>query len=197
VTTLDELLSGQEDEPARKPARNRADTLWWWLAKALLWSLAVALPIWAALRAGGLLVPYPLLVMLALVTRVMRALFRWIAVGPLPDTLLRPSAELVSADQVDIVHRDGLAMATRRWDTRLSFARLHGGKDQFARVVQPKLVELVDERLRLRHGILRPADPVRARAALGEPLWQLVTTPVAKNPSPREVARMITLMEEI
>ena len=197
MSTLDELLSVGDEEPGPEPVRRRTDTVWWWLAKALLWSLAVALPIWGILRLSGIAVPYPLLVMLSLVARTMRALLRWVGVRRLPDTLIRPSAELVSADQADVIRRDGLAMATRRWETRLSFVRQHGTKGEFARTVQPKLVELVDERLRLRHGLVRGADPARARAVLGEALWRFVTTPARKSPSPGEIAGLISLMEEI
>ena len=97
----------------------------------------------------------------------------------------------------DAATRDGLVTATTRWDNRLSWVRLQNDKGQFARSVQPRLIELVDERLRVRHGVVRVADPVRARALLGEQLWAFVTTPVPKNPTPRELAGLITLMEAL
>ena len=93
--------------------------------------------------------------------------------------------------------RDGLVTATSRWDNRLSWVKTHHDKGQFARTVQPRLVEIVDERLRVRHGVVRAADPAAARAVLGEQLWTFVTTPVPKNPTPREVAGLISLMERL
>ena len=135
--------------------------------------------------------------MVLLVGRVLRGALRWIDPRRLPDTLVRPSGELISEDQVDAATRDGLVTATTRWDNRLSWVRLQNDKGQFARSVQPRLIELVDERLRVRHGVVRGADPVRARALLGEQLWAFVTTPVPKNPTPRELAGLITLMEAL
>jgi hypothetical protein len=194
--TLDDLLSaGDEEEP--EPFHPRSDAVWWWLLKAALWSAALAFPIWALARSAGFGMPYLLLAMLLLVLRVMRGLMRWIDARPLPDSLIRPSAELVSADQAEASSRDGLVSATRRWETRLSFVRLHGDRTQFARSVQPKLVELIDERLRLRHGVVRTVDPERARALLGEPLWRFTTVPIRKNPSLRDLTEVIRLMEDI
>ena len=195
-TTLDDLLSAG-DEPEPEAARPATDTLWWWLLKAVLWSVLLALPIWYVARSAGFATPYPLVAMVLLVARVLRALLRWVAPQALPNTLIRPSAELISADQAEASKRDGLVMATRRWETRLSFSRLHGDRNQFARTVQPKLVELIDERLRLRHGLTRAGDPERARAVLGEPLWHFVTVPVRKNLSLRDVTELITLMEAL
>jgi hypothetical protein len=196
-TTLDELLSaGDESEP--EPSLPRPDAVWWWLAKAVLWSTVLAFPIWALARSTGFGVPYPLVAMLLLEVRVLRGVLRWVDARPLPDSLTRPSADLVSADQAEASHRDGLVMAMRRWETRLSFVRLHGDRGaQFARTAQPQLVELIDERLRLRHGVVRAADPERARSVLGEPLWRFVTAPVRKNLSIREVSELISLMEAL
>jgi hypothetical protein len=196
TTPLDDLLDyAEEPEPERAgPADER---LWWWLARAVLWSTVLALPAWAFFKLAGLDVPYPLIAMVLLVGRILRGLLRWIDPRRLPETLVRPSGELVSEDQVDAASRDGLLTATARWDNRLSWVRLQNDKGQFARSVQPRLVELIDARLRVRHGVVRGADPVRARALLGEQLWTFVTTPVPKNPSPRELAGLITLMEEL
>lgn len=197
MTTLDDLFESAAEEPEHeeRPAR---DTLWWWLAKAVLWSVVLALPFWAFFRLAGVDVPYALLAMVLFVARVLRALLRWVDPRPLPRTLVRPSAELVSTDQIEDSGRDGLVLATARWDNRLSWVRLQqNDRNQFARTVQPRLVEIIDERLRLAHGIVRAADPKAARAVLGEPLWQFVTAPVPKNLSPRELAGLISLMEGI
>jgi hypothetical protein len=205
MATLDDLLGFEEHGPEPEPpARSRTDTGWWWLLKAALLAAVVAVPVWGLFRLVSVAVPYPLIFMVFLVGRTLRTLLQWIAPQPLPDTMIRPSGELVSEDQAGGTTQDGLDLATGRWDTRLSWAGLHGtersrGRDasQFARTVQPKLVEIIDERLWLRHAVSRAVDPVRAQALLGEQLWGFVTQPVTKNPSPRDIAGLIALMEQI
>jgi hypothetical protein len=194
-TSLDDLLDhGEEPEPQRQPDQVR---LWWWGVRAVLLAAAAALVIWSFARVAGFDVPFALLFMLFLTGRIVRALLRWIEFRPLPATLVRPSDELISEDLAEAPERDGLALATSRWESRLSWVRLQSDKGQFARTVQPRIVEMVDERLRLRHGVLRSADPARARAILGEQLWAFVSAPISKNPSPRDLAGLITLMERI
>jgi len=197
VTTLDDLLGYEDEEPEPERTGGGFDSAWWWLAKVALVAAFAAFLVWGLLRLGGLSVPYVLIFMVSLVARILLRLLRWIDPRPLPRTLVRPSGELVSEDQANASHSDGLVMATARWDTRLSWVKLQQDKGQFARTVQPKLVEIIDERLRLRHGVIRTADPDRARAALGEPLWDFVTAPVTRNLTPREIAGLIALMEAI
>ena len=196
-TPLDDLLDSAHEEPEPEPTGRAAESLGWWLAKAVLWSTVLALPFWVFFHLAAFDVPYELIAMVLFVGRVLRALLRWIDPRPLPGTLIRPSAELVSEDQVEAASRDGLVTATSRWDNRLSWVKTHHDKGQFARTVQPRLVEIVDERLRVRHGVVRAADPAAARTVLGEQLWTFVTTPVPKNPTPREVAGLISLMENV
>jgi hypothetical protein len=205
MATLDDLLGFEEHEhEPEQPVRSRADTAWWWLLKAALLAAVVAVPVWGLFRLVSVDVPYPLIFMVFLVGRTLRALLQWIAPQPLPRTMMQPSVDLVSEDQAGGTAPDGLYLATARWDTRLSWTRLHGTDrsrggeaSQFARTVQPKLVEIIDERLWLRHAVSRSADPVRAQALLGEQLWGFVTQPVTKNPSPRDIAGLIALMEQI
>jgi hypothetical protein len=119
---------------------------------------------------------------------------RWVDPQPVPPGLRLP----VRADE-DNEGRpaDGLQLAVTRWDTRLSWVRLQNDPHQFARTVQPRLIQLIDERLRLRHGIVRSADPARARAILGDPLWTFMTTPVRAQVTPADLAALIRQMEEI
>jgi hypothetical protein len=198
MTTLDDLLGYDEaDREPEPPVRAGADATWWWLLKTVLLAAVVAVPVWGILRMMGLEVPYPLLLVMGVVGRALRSLLRFIAPRPLPLTLTRPSGELVSEDQAAGGAKDGLELAAGRWDNRLSWAKGHGDKGQFARTVQPKLVEIVDERLWLRHSVSRVSDPTRARTLLGEQLWQFVTQPVQKNMSPRDLAGLIALMEAL
>jgi hypothetical protein len=196
MTSLDDLLTYDESDENR-PSRSGVDALWWWLLKAALACAGGALPIWAFIRFLSLSVPYPLIFMILFCLWMLYSLVRWIGIRPLPATLVRSSSELVSADQADGTGQDGLYLATARWDTRLAWAKLQNDKGQFARTVQPRLAGIIDERLRQRHGVARSADPARARALLGEPLWMFVTVPAAKNLSPRELAGLIALMEAL
>jgi hypothetical protein len=87
---------------------------------------------------------------------------------------------------------DGVAEAVRRWDRRLGW----GEKDaqRFAVTVGRSLGELVDERLRQRHGITRATDPVRARHVVGERVWALLG-PLHRPPTPRQVMAALDEME--
>ncbi len=198
MNTLDDLLGYDEPEPEPEaPTRPAPDTLWWWLAKSVLIAAVVSAPVWGIFRLFSVDVPFPLLVMLVLVARTLRAFLGWIAPQPLPHTLMRPSVELVSEDQAGGTAQDGLYLATSRWDSRLSWVKVHGEKGQFARTVQPRLVEIIDERLWLRHRVSRTGDPDKARPIVGEQLWTFITEPVSRNMTPREVAGLIALMEQI
>jgi hypothetical protein len=196
MTSLDDLLTYDEPEPER-PGRSGSDALWWWLLKASGIAGALAAVAYGIIRLAGYSVPYLLLFMVFLCLIVLYGLLGWVRARPLPPTLVRASAELVSEDQEAGHGQDGLYLATARWDTRLAWVRLQHDKAQFARTVQPLLIGIIDERLRQRHGVLRSADPRRARALMGEQLWAFVTVPAAKNPSPRDVAGVIALMEEL
>jgi hypothetical protein len=75
---------------------------------------------------------------------------------------------------------DLLRSAVRRWEQRLEWS--DGDPDRFARIVRPVVAELVDERLRTRHGVTLESNPARARELLAQPLWQLLTDPTSPTP---------------
>jgi hypothetical protein len=195
VTTLDDLLSYEDDAPP-EPTRSRGTRRWWWLIRAVLVAAGAAAVAELILGAAGLSVPYPLLFLVLFVVQVLRRVLSWVAAPPLPRTLLRPASQPRAAETGG-GSSDGLYLATARWDTRLGWVKLQGDPHQFARTVQPQLVQIIDERLRLRHGVVRAADPARARALLGERLWTFASTPVGKDLSPRDLAALIGLMEAL
>ncbi|HEX5597442.1 MAG TPA: hypothetical protein VFX61_15700 [Micromonosporaceae bacterium] len=90
---------------------------------------------------------------------------------------------------------DGLRGEVNRWQRKLRWARKD--PDRFVRVVRPALAELVDERLRQRHGCTRASDPVRAKTLLGEPLWTLLTDSRTRSPSARQYAAILAKLEEL
>ena len=93
MTTLDDLLGYEEPEPEPElPARTGTDATWWWVVKTALIAAAVSGPVWFLLRAVGVDVPYPLLVMIGVVGRALRTLLRFVAPRPLP--VARPGSRL-------------------------------------------------------------------------------------------------------
>lgn len=90
---------------------------------------------------------------------------------------------------------DGLRGAVKRWETRLEWC--YPDESAYSRKVVPLLGEIVDERLRQRHGVTRASDPARARKLIGEPLWTFLAGPGRRPPAPRELANLIAWMERI
>src|SRR6185436_4289978 len=90
---------------------------------------------------------------------------------------------------------DSLRAAVRRWERNLG--RAHSDPDLYARNVLPVLAELADERLRLRHGITRAADPRRARELLGEPLWAALHDRGRRSAKPSELETYVNALERL
>ncbi len=191
MTSLDELLRYEEERPVP-----RTQTFGRWLAKVVGWSAVGGYLGYRLLRAFGLVIPYPLILFVLVGALLLRRTLTGVVADRLPPTLRRPAAEW-SRDERPGPYADGLYLATARWETRLAWMWPTSSPKQFARVVQPRLIEIIDERLRLRHGISRARAPERARAMLGEELWQLVTTPVRRPVPPRELVALIQRIEAL
>jgi hypothetical protein len=196
-SSIDELL-GYEEEPEPKPTSHRERPSRW-LIKSVLLSVIGGAVEYGLLRVGGAEIAYPFLVALTFTLVVVRRVVRDVAVAPVPETLRKPPpAPSAGGDGGGgWGERDGLRLAVTGWGTRLAWLHSRSDPRQFIRNVQPRLVQIVDERLRLRHGITLTGDPARARELLGEPLWAFVSTPVRKNPTPRELAALVNHMEDI
>jgi hypothetical protein len=82
-----------------------------------------------------------------------------------------------------------------RWERRLSVTS--EDPEWYARVVRDRLVTLVAERLRQRHGVRMTTEPDRARVILGDELYEFLTAPVSQPPGPAGLSRLITRTEEI
>jgi hypothetical protein len=191
-TSIQELLR-HEEEPLPEERRSRSTV--GWAIKTTLYAAALAGLIVLLLRLAGVGVPYLLAFTAMLALFVLRRLVRLVGAPP-PGRAAMVRRQ--PADDDGSYHwaaPDGLRSAVGRWETRLEWG--HDSPDRFARSIQPRLAEIADERLRMRHGISRTADPAPARAALGEPLWTFLHTPVTKPPSPREVAAVLARMEEL
>jgi len=75
---------------------------------------------------------------------------------------------------------DLLRSAVRRWEQHLEWSEKD--PDRFARVVRPMMTEMVDDRLRSRHGFTLGSNPDRARELLAPELWQLLSDPLTPPP---------------
>jgi hypothetical protein len=77
-----------------------------------------------------------------------------------------------------------------RWARRLSVTS--GDPEWFGRVARDRLAALVAERLWQRHGV-RHAGP----DLLGQELYEFLTAPITRTPTPAELDRLITRMEQL
>lgn len=182
--SIDELFSGGAEEPAvRPPSKSRTVVIRTVLVSGCLTGL-----LWAALRIGGLATPIPFLFLIAFAV----VLLLTFASGVRPPRPPRTAGRHVNTDDLAA---DGLLHVVKRWQNRLDWC--HADAAAFNRKIQPQLLELVDERLRQRHGVVRTREPQLAARIVGEPLTTFLTTPVRRPPSPRELALLIDQMEKI
>jgi hypothetical protein len=195
VTRLDDLLHYDEPEAPRPTSHRERPSRW--LALAVLLAAVVALIVYGVLRVFGLDLPYLLLFALLLTVQVVRRVLRDLAAVRVPAGLRRPLPGPAAAAEGGWGGRDGLNLAVSAWQSRLAWLHSRADPRQFVRTVQPRLVQIIDERLRRRHGFTAASDPRRARAVLGEPLWRFVTEPVTRNPTPRELAALVKHVEEL
>jgi hypothetical protein len=185
--SIDDLLSSPTDgaeQPASppRPRKLRALSL---VAFAAGWTTLG----FVTLRLKDLTMPLPLLFAVALTFVIVWRLAR----GLKPAHRSRQAGRYQSEDRADT--EDGLRLVINRWETLLDWS--HSDVARFHRKVHPRLAELVDERLRQRHGISRAADPERARTLLGDPLWTFLTVPARRPPPPRELDVIVNALERL
>ena len=187
-TPLDDLL--QPYEPDESPRVPRPLVTWLW--RAALLAVGVSAAVWVVLRTMGFAVPYPLLVVLTFTVAALRRTLAAVR-APAQPVLTTPPMPHDPDDGGGL--SDGLFLAVNRWDTRLAWT----DKDRtaFNATVLPRLTEIVDERLRLHHGVTRAGEPQRARELLGEPLWSLLHAPVGRYPTPTEFTAIVAEMETL
>ncbi|MEV0605117.1 hypothetical protein AB0I61_01910 [Polymorphospora rubra] len=186
MTSIDDLLQ-HEEEPARRSRRDRSG-LRRWLRTVAIAAACTAVTAFG-LRLFGLAVPlvavFAGFLALLVLRRVTAGLVPPAPVGP----PVRPDDGTYNWSA-----QDALQSAVSRWETAL--ARAQNDPERFNRVVLPALGELVDERLRQRHGFTRATDPERARALLTDPLWNLLNTPARRKPRPADIAAAVAQLEQ-
>jgi hypothetical protein len=183
--SIDELLRGAAEEDASQPRLDRAvarDLLKYAFAAAGLTAVG-----FVGLSGAKLAAPLWFLYAVSCAIVAVYAAVRRVR-PPLPS---RAAWRRHSAESPP----DGLRGAVKRWETRLEW--LYTDSSAYNHKVLPLLGEIVDERLRQRHGITRASDPARARKLVGEPLWTFLAGPGRRPPAPRELANLIAWMERI
>ncbi|MEV4201722.1 hypothetical protein [Micromonospora globbae] len=189
--SIDELLSFEEERP-RPDGRGRSG----WLGQALrslAAAAAVVVVVIVALRAVGLRVSLLVLIAGVVALFAVRRVVAALAPTPLPKP--RPPASAVEDGTWNWGAQDALRRAINGWEWPLEWSNTR--PERFSTVILPRLQELADERLRLRHGVTRESDPARARALLGERLWAFLETPPRRPPSPRDLAAIVAELEKI
>lgn len=185
MSLLDDMLGYDDEQRTGKrktPARR--------IAVALLVIAVGSLVINGILHLTGIGAPYILIVATVACLVILRGVIVALAVQPVPRTLRdRPQGASLPA-----VH-DGVRDQAARWESRLEWTK--GDVRRFGVVVQPAMVDLVDERLRLHHGVSRAAQPEQAYALMGRDLWNFVHEPPARSLNPKEMAALVAQMEAL
>ncbi len=188
MSSLDDLLE-YDDNPA---PRRRGTARVSWLTGAVIGSVILTVVLYFGLRfAVRIDVPVVLLFVFVFACLVLRRILSSIQVAPPVPT----SVPGHDGTQFDWDTPDGMYVASGRWATRLGASSREA--DRFTAIVTPPLTELVDERLRLRHGVDRRLEPERARQMIGEPLWTFLHGELRDNPSPHEMAAIVAAIESL
>ena len=208
---LDELF---EAAPAPKErARSRAFGLRWWLRRVIA-ALVVSGGVFVVLYVIRVGLPFLLIMVTALAVLVLHGALGQVHEHPLPPEVTGKGLEVTVEDRLysgrasgaggngpleglrhSVAPTDGVRYAINRWDDRLNWGERDG--ERFATIVLPRLADLIDERLRQRHGFTAKADPERARTILGEDVWQFMTQRTARAASARDVASILAKVEEL
>ncbi|PZG15465.1 hypothetical protein C1I95_19580 [Micromonospora craterilacus] len=189
--SIDDLLSFEDERPVQ-PGRRQNGPLRT-VANVLGVAAAVTVVAVAGLRVVGLRVSLLVLVAAVLTLLVVRRIVA--ALAPSRTRAGVPSRGGEEDGTYNWAARDALRTAINGWELPLDWSKTN--PERFTGVVLPRLVELADERLRLKHGVTREADPTRARALLGDRLWTFLETPPRRTPSPRDLAVIVAELEKI
>ncbi|WP_433266903.1 hypothetical protein ACQPWR_04650 [Micromonospora vinacea] len=191
-TSIDDLLAFEEEAAPVGPQPR--DSRWRPVLRSLAWAAAVVAVLLVGLRAVGLQVSLPVLIAGVLAVLAVRRVTALLAPPPPP-----PGGGRVGTGEEDGSYnwgaRDALRSAINRWEWPLDWSSTR--PERFSGTVLPRIGELADERMRLKHGVTRESDPARARVLLGDRLWTFLETPPRRTPSPRELAVIVAELESI
>ncbi|WP_433052141.1 hypothetical protein [Dactylosporangium sp. CS-033363] len=212
VVGLDELFDSgpavprreQPPRPSRRPSRP-FDWRWW--VRRLFVAVALTTVGFGILYFVGYQVSYPLVLLTIVAVQVMREMLVQVRADELPATVTgrglepaarpedRPGGDRPAFRRDGMPARDGILLAVAKWDDRFVW----GERDpnRFAAVVVPRFTDLVDARLRQRHGITLAGQPEQARKLVGEELWQLLHYTPSRVPSPQDIASIVAKVEAL
>jgi hypothetical protein len=196
---LDELFDVAPAPKEKAPARPFGPR--WWLRRAIV-AIVVSAGVFVVLYVIRVGLPFLLIVATVLAIMVVHGALVLVHDDPLPAEVTGRGVEVTIDDHLhgplrglrhSVAPTDGVRYAINRWDDRLNWGERDGAR--FAAIVLPRLADLIDERLRQRHGFTAKADPERARAVLGEDVWRLMTGPSTRAAAPRDIASIIAVVE--
>ncbi|GIJ32986.1 hypothetical protein ACN26Z_06255 [Verrucosispora sp. WMMD703] len=192
-TSIDDLLSFSEERPVQSEPRRggRLRTV----AGVLGITAVVTVVAVAGLRAVGLRVSLLVLVAAVVALLVVRRIVATLAPPPKSGQGGSSSRGGEEPGTYNWDARDALRGAINGWATPLEWSKTR--PERFTTVILPRLAELADERMRLKHGVTRESDPARARALLGDDLSTFLETPPRRTPSPRDLAAIVAELEKI
>ncbi|WP_026930722.1 hypothetical protein [Glycomyces tenuis] len=150
--------------------------------------LAAAVALWGLARISGvdlLLWQLALLALAALTVGAMLSALR-------PDT--EPGPELTTQSVNSPTWRPFIEV--NRWEDQLIFAEARRGPFEDGKVKQ-RLVQLTEERLRLRRGLSLHGDAEQCREILGDRTYAFLTEPVHDCPTEWELGEHLTRIEAV
>ncbi|MFG3553126.1 hypothetical protein ACGGAQ_01935 [Micromonospora sp. NPDC047557] len=190
--SIDDLLTFEEERPrqAERERGGRAGRVF----RALAGNAALVAVLVVGLRAVGLQVSLVILVAGVFAVSAVRRVAA--ALAPPPAAMSRAPRHQYDDDGTwNWGARDALRAAINGWELPLDWSTTR--PERFTGVILPRLAELADERLRLKHAVTRESDPARARALLGDRLWTFLESPPRRPPSPRDLAVIVAELEKI
>lgn len=188
--TLDQLLGEVGEWTPPEPERRSR----WWVRDTII-ALLTAFAVYVIMRALSVAAPYAVLASTMFAVLLLRRALLAVPVPPPPAAVYSEVWGAVEDQGPRLATVDGVVRAVERWEA--SFGWTERDASRFTSAVHPRLYELVDERLRQRHGITMRNDPPRARALIGEQLWTFLHERVARTPSAREMTAIVGDMEKI
>lgn len=189
--SIDDLLTFEEERP-RQDERGRGGRAGR-VFRSLAGNAALVAVLVVGLRAVGLQVSLAILIAGVFAVSAVRRVAA--ALAPPPAARSRPALARYDDGTWNWGARDALRAAINGWELPLDWSTTR--PERFGQVILPRLAELADERLRLKHAVTRESDPARARTLLGDRLWTFLETPPRRPPSPRDLAVIVAELEKI